>query len=275
MKSIYVALALIFSISLSSFSQNRKLEKAKTSLKDNNATTSSSTNSRNNSRRSSRKSTLDNPIANLFVELVINLTYGIAIESIFERDSEMHFANISEYPYKNDDIGSFTYNPDDFSLSRFNLSNSLVMENKHLYGNDFGIKLNFFKRMDIEADYLQLIEKVNGTADNFSLFSAILNYHRIRTQKFDLWFGVGVMHVGNEVNESGFAYNIGAEWFIKKPISILVNHKGTNINDEEVSKTKLLLKYHIKNYNIISGYQHYTLGSTDINAFSIGFGLSF
>jgi len=122
---------------------------------------------------------------------------------------------------------------------------------------------------------LYLTEKTGVEKDDFSLYAAFLKYHRIRTQKFDAWFGLGIMHVGNDVDKSGFGIGVGAEWFIKKPISLKFSHKWTNINSQEVHKTKLLFKYHLKNYHISSGYEHFKIGVSKIDAFSIGVGASF
>lgn len=274
MKPFYIFIIAFF-ISIIGFSQtnNGKLKKAKTSIKK-----QSNTSSRNNARSSST-STNNNInensfFSNVFMSILYNITYGIVIESVFEKESLMHSANLSEYPYKNDSIGNFTYG-DDYKLARVSISNDFVRESKNLYGNDINIKVNFLKRMDVEVDYLHLVEKLSNETDSFSMHSALINYHRIRTQKLDFWFGLGAMYVGNEVKETGFAYNLGAEWFVKKPISLYVNTKGTAINDQSISKTKIGAKYHIKNYTINSGYQQFKLGISDINTFSIGVGVVF
>jgi opacity protein-like surface antigen len=83
------------------------------------------------------------------------------------------------------------------------------------------------------------------------------------------------MHVGSDVNKTGFGLGIGAEWFVAKPISLKFSHKFTNINDREVNNTKFLLKYHLENYHISSGYERFKIGVSKINAFSIGVGASF
>jgi len=257
------------------FSQSGKLQKAKQSLNTPSTNTSKSVkSSKRNSKKVSRS--YKNPFAEILVRIALYSTYGIFIETPLERDGKMHDAEIAQYPYKEARYGNFIYTDSiNYSIGRFDISNSFVIEDKNLYGNNLNLDFRFFKRMGLEVGYLQLFEKNNGKSDSFSLFSAMVNYHRIRTQKLDVWFGLGIMYVGNNVRKSGFSYGFGAEWFIKKPISLLVSHKSASINQRGVNKTKLLLKYHLKNYHISSGYENFVLAVSTIDAFSIGFGVSF
>jgi opacity protein-like surface antigen len=261
------------SFGIAGFAQNGKLDKAKKDLKDEPVTTSSTTEVREN-RRNIRK---EKPLQNLFTAIALNLTYGVVVETIFERNTEMHYASIAPYPYKSDDYGNFMYadESNDGVLIRLDIANDFIYESKTLYGNDLNLKFRFAKRFDIELDYLQLIEDVSTGTDGFSMYSALVNYHRVRTQKLDFWFGLGTMYVANDVKEFGFAYTLGTEWFITKPISLTGTYKGTSINQHQVDKTTLQLKYYIENYAVTSGYKHYTIASEGINAFSLGFAVSF
>jgi hypothetical protein len=107
------------------------------------------------------------------------------------------------------------------------------------------------------------------------MFSAVLKYHRIRTQRFDAWFGLGFRHIFNDVNKTRFLIGIGGEIFIANPVSLVASHKWATVNSQSVRNTKLLVKYNIKNYRIATGYEQYKLGVSKINAFSIGLEASF
>jgi len=188
----------------------------------------------------------------------------------------MHDAEISYYPYKNKKYGNFIYTDSiNYALARVDISNNFVRENKQLYGNNLSVDVRFLQRFGFEANYLQLYEKTPNGKDTFSLYTTMLNYHRIRTQKFDFWFGLGTMYVGNDVRKFGFSYGFGAEWFVAKPISVLASIKASLINKRSVNTSKFLLKYHLKNYHISTGYEKFTLGVSKINSFSIGVGASF
>ena len=68
---------------------------------------------------------------------------------------------ISEYPYKVKKSGNYLYTDSiNYKLTRFDISNNFLIENKYLYGNDLAIDFRFLKRMGIEVDYLQLFEKL-------------------------------------------------------------------------------------------------------------------
>ncbi|TXD51785.1 MULTISPECIES: hypothetical protein [unclassified Polaribacter] len=275
-KKILFITLFLFSFSSISFSQEGKLDKGKKSLKDQKSTgnigkrTSKTTSSNNNDIQ------IENPLARILWFAAAYTAYGLAIESPWEFNGNMHDAEISNYPYKEQRYGNFIYTDSmNYKISRFDVTNNFVRENSNLYGNNLGVNFRFLKRFALDVDYLYLSENVNNTTDNFSLYSALINYYRIRTQRFEAWFGLGIMHVGSDVDKTGFGLGFGAELFVAKPISIDFSHKWTSINQQEVHKTKVLLKYHIKNYHISSGYEHFKIGVSKIDAFSIGLGASF
>ena len=272
MKSIpfYLLFSLFFTIQI--VAQSGKLHRAKQNLKQQKdlnqyINDSDTTNNKN--------SDSFHPFQDLFIQIMWNITYGIAFETIFEKETKMHRASISKYPYIENKIGNYSYN-DSLSVAyRFSVTDSWLRESTSLSGNNANLQFRFAKRLDINLGYMELKEKTNFTTDNFSLFSAMLNYHRIRTQKLDLWYGLGVMHVANNVNKTGFAYGIGAEWFIVKPISLFTSTKSSIINGETISKNKLLLKYYQKKWQFYAGYQNFKLTTVSVNSLSIGGGYVF
>lgn len=269
----------ILSIHTTLFSQEEKLNKGKKSLKTKKVSNSGGKKAtKSTSSRGSISNDDDamNPFVGIVWSIFAYTAYGVLVESPWEMDGRMHGAEISNYAYKEKNYGNFIYTDStNYNITRFDITNNFVIENSNLYGNNFGVNFRFLKRFAVDVDYLYLSENVNGKRDSFSLYSALLKYHRIRTQRFDAWFGLGMMHVGNDVNKTGFGLGVGAAIFIAKPISFKFSHKWTNINNQEVHKTKLLLKYHIKNYQISSGYEHFKIGVSKINVFSIGVGASF
>ena len=268
--TIILLLSLIFTNSI--FSQTGKLHRAKQNLKqqkDMNQYINDSDTTNN------KDSNSFHPFQDLFVQIMWNITYGIAIETIFEKESKMHRAAISKYPYIENKIGNYSYTDNLSVLYRFSVTDSWLRESTSLYGNNANLQFRFAKRLDVNLGYLELNEKTNFTTDNFSLFSAMLNYHRIRTQKIDLWYGLGVMHVANNVNKTGFAYGIGAEWFFKKPISLYASINSTVINQENLTKSNVLLKYYHKKTQFIGGYQKFKVTTIDVDTFSLGLGYTF
>ncbi|QOD59832.1 hypothetical protein H9I45_10780 [Polaribacter haliotis] len=278
-KNLLLIILLFFSFQMTTFSQEGKLEKGKESIKTSKSSGSSGTvtSKKSTSRRSTiNNNSNDNPFASILWGIAAYTFYGVLVESPWEMNGRMHDAEISNYPYKEARYGNFIYTDStNYNSTRFDITNNFVRESKNLYGNNFGVNFRFLKRFALDVDYLYLSENVNGKQDSFALYSALLKYYRIRTQRFDAWFGLGILHAGSNVKETRFGLGFGAELFITKPISIDFSHKWTVINQEEVHKTKVLLKYHLKNYHISSGYEHFKIGVSKIKALSIGVGASF
>lgn len=278
-KRIHFLSALFVLICFNVFSQEGKLERAKGSLKS----TSSSGNSgvtALNSSKSTATNTTSNTYENPFIRIVwyaaAYTVYGIFFESPWEMKSRMSVAEISNYPYKESKYGNFIYtDATNYNITRFDLYNRFLIESKNLYGNDIGVDFRFLKRFALDLNYTDFLENRNSKRDSFKMFSTLLKYHRIRTQRFDVWFGLGFRHIFNDVKETGFLRGFGGEIFIAKPISLAVSHTWATVNNQSVRNTKLLLKYHIKNYRISSGYEHYKLGVSKIRTFSMGVEASF
>jgi hypothetical protein len=277
MKTLVFALILTVSFSSIGFSQERKLDLAKESLKQKEIVSASSSSGSVKNPKTKVKNPFIEELGLLIFKISIGLAYQISVESYLEKDSKMHKASLSKYPYKEKYFGNYIYTDStkNKSVFRVDVMSSFVYESKILYGNNLNFNFRFAKRFDLELGSLQLFEKVDGSTDNFSLYNAMINYHRIRSQKLDFWFGFGIMYVANDVEKAGFSYGVGAEWFFSKPMSVLATYKGTSINSRTVDKARFLLKYHIKNFNISTGFEHYTLGVSNVNTFSVGVGVSF
>jgi hypothetical protein len=268
-------------ICFQNFSQDGKLGKAKESLKTTKSSGSVGTNSAKRANSSSTKrnndaSGIENPFAKIICYVAAYTVYGAVFESPWEMKGRMSTAEISNYPYKEAKYGNFVYtDATNYKIARFDVYNHFLIESKNVYGNDFGVDFRFLKRFALEINYTTFSEKINGNRDAFNMFSTLLKYYRIRTQRFDAWFGLGFRRIFNDVKETRFLVGFGGEIFIVKPISLEASHKWATVNSQSVRNTKLLLKYNIHNYRIATGYEHYKLGVSTISAFSIGLEASF
>lgn len=274
-KLLYISFLLLL-ISLNGFSQDGKLNKAKESLKEEKSTPSRNVKtSTSTSNRTLFEDTV-NPFVQIFGFIFAYTAYGIVFESPWEQNGRMHDAEISMFPYQKSTFGNFIYTDSiNYKLTRFDIYNHFFIENSNLYGNDFGVDFRFLKRFSLDVNYTTFSEKVDGQKDSFDMLSAMLKYYRIRTQRFDAWFGLGFRSVFNDVHKTRFLVGFGGEIFIAKPISLSASHKWATFNNQSVNNTNLHLKYYHKNYRIISGFEQYKLGVSKINAFSLGVEASF
>ncbi len=275
MKPITLLLLAYFMVSNHGFSQG-KLEKAEKSLSKKEESNRSYNNSRSRSRASNN---YDDTylFGDLLIEIGAIITYGIIFEAPGEAEYAASTASITKYPYLHSKKGNYSYDwGEDAALFRTTLSTRTVVENAKLYGNHLNADFRFFKRIGFEADYLQLWEDNTFFGDNsLAVYTFLAKYHRIRTERFDMYWGLGATYVDGEVDELGFTYGLGAELFFAKPLSLEANFNQAFINDTTVNKFNTLLNYHYKRYTFSGGYEHLKLGSVDFSTFSAGVGVSF
>lgn len=272
-----IILLFSFVFTAATFAQQGKLNKAKQSLKSSNSSgTITSSKSASSGLYVHDDDDYINPFAAIVWYPIFYTVYSTFIESPWEMKGKMHDAEFSIYPYKNKKYGNFIYtNTTNYTIVRLDVYNHFFVENSNLFGNDLGIDFKFLKRFSLDVNYTTLQEKFAGKRGSFNLFSALLKYYRIRTQRLDAWFGLGFRSVFNTVNETRFLLGFGGELFVVKPISLSASYKWATVNQQPVRNTKLLLKYHVKNYRIATGFEQYILGVSKINAFSFGVEASF
>ncbi|GAA4275407.1 hypothetical protein [Aquimarina mytili] len=280
MYRIALIIFLVFSTPTINYSQG-KLEKAEESLskkehqRSGNRSRSRSTNS--NDSEDYQDNFLVEELGFLLVEACLYSTYYIAIESPMEKEFRGSTAAITKYPYLNANKGNYAYERgEDTGLFRTSFSNRFIIENPKITGNHFNLDIRFLRRMGFEADYLQLWEENTNFGNNsLAIFTFMAKYHRIRTEKFNAWWGLGTTYIAREVEELGFAYGLGAEFFFTKPFSLETNFNQTFINKETVNKFNILLNYHVNRYKISGGYEHLKIGHPNFSTFSVGLGISF
>ncbi len=222
-------------------------------------------------------SVLADTFGSLIVDLVLYLSYYTIVETPIENEYRASNASITRYPYLNSKKGNYAYDwGDDTKPFRATLSNRYISENNKLYGNHLNLNMRFLKRAGLEVDYLQLWEENTNFGNNtLAIYSAIGKYHRIRTERFDAWWGLGATYVDGAVDEFGFTYALGAEWFFVKPFSLEANFNQTFINDNTVNKLPVILNYHVNRYKFSGGYQYLKIGSQSFSTFFAGIGISF
>ena len=263
-----------------------KLGKAKKSLSSKSNTASgnggvyTSTASNSSSYDDNDSGFLTNLILELgwpVLKLAAVVPYSLAIESPWEREELGHNALLMSYAFANGNKGLYTYEEDPNSKKfTITISDRFVYENSTIQGNHFNVNARFWKRFGLEADHLLLWENnPNFGKDQLSMFSVLAKYYRVRTERFTGWWGVGFNYIGSGVNETGFAYGLGVEAFIAKPISLEATFNGSWINQEHVSRFNAGVNYHIKNIKLSGGYEYLQVGDPKFSLFSAGVGITF
>jgi len=278
MKNSILYFIFIFFIGVSSYGQS-KIGRAEESLKDKEETTKSSKTKYSSSGggNDSNDNILTELVGGLFIQIFAYTAYGVAFESPFEVKHQASNAYLSKYPYFNSKNGNYTYEWNkDTPIFRTLVSARYIIENSRLKGSQLNMDMRFLKRLGLELNYLQLWENnPNFGKDNLAIYTTLAKYHRVRTKKFNAWWGLGASYVDGAVNEFGFTYGLGTELFFAKPLSLETNFNQTFINSKTVNKFNGLINYHINNYKLIMGYEHLKIGSQNFSTATIGVGAFF
>lgn len=266
MKKFIICFAVLCFAATSVHAQT-KIERSESSLKQ----------SSDRSRSDRDDSDSDDWFFELFGEIFFYLTYYTFFEFPDEVEHPMSQAAITKYPYYASKKGNYNYELDDnFSVFRGEMVGRYVSESNDLKSLDFNLDLRFEKRLGIALGYRQLWEKNPEFGnDRLALYSILVNYHRIRSEQFDLWWGVGTTNVKGNVNKFGFTYAVGAEWFFAKPISMETNFNQTFINSQTVNKFDILLNYHFNRYKLTGGYDQLKIGDQNFRSLTLGVGVFF
>ncbi|MBC8755674.1 hypothetical protein H2O64_13430 [Kordia sp. YSTF-M3] len=262
MKSKITLSILLCCLAFSVANAQGKLNKAKDDLSGSSSSTSSSSSSRNNNRGGGND---DDPgyFDSVFVEIAYHVTIGILL-------GEMEPRYFYEYPYSDGSHGEYSLFTQDYPLKRsqFMISNTVFASGKEFYGNDFKLNFRFIPLVGVEVSHLHFFEQTPKVELGVSSF--MVNYYRIREKNVTGYWGVGATHVGNGVDETGLAYQVGVDIYLNKPFSFGISWKQSLINESSVDEFKLLARYHRKRFSFHGGFNHYQLGSVNINAMGIG-----
>lgn len=271
MKLVFKFFLMLLFVTTFNYSQNGKLKKVKKNLNQH----PHSSKNRLITDVQSNLSNPQNPFKSLIATIFWNITYGIVVESIFEKESKMHDASLAKYPFAERKVGNYTYKRENSVLTNFCIENTYLRESKSLFGDNLQAKFRFAKRMDISLDYVVLLEKNTSFTDVFSFYTLTANYHRIRMQQLDVWYGVGLMHVESNVKKSGINFQIGGEWFVKKPFALQATIQSAIINQESITKSEFLLKFYQKRLHFFSGFEKIQFPSVPFHFFAFGLGFNF
>lgn len=237
-----------------------KLNQAKQNL-----TTKSSTSVRTVTNATTGGSNFSSRSGNIFVDIAFILGF----EAMFGNVEARHF---TPYPYYYDNVnGLYDYGAIDGDQRSYLSANANYFASSSIQGIDARVNYRFLPLLGLELSHNSLFESSAITAsDNLNITSLMLNYYRIRERAVSGWWGLGATYVGNEVQETGFAYQVGLEVYPFQPISLSTTYKQSFINERSINEFKVLAKYHRKKMTYYTGYNDYSLGGVSVSGFVLG-----
>jgi hypothetical protein len=193
-------------------------------------------------------------------------------ESLVDRDWfwSQHF---SVYPYESSNDGLYTAS----SLRKIscNIYGQYLNQGSDLYGLSLRNQFLPLPFISLELDYSYFSERLEKSTDHLHLVNFFVNYHRVRSEFWTLWWGLGTKGVIGENGHFGAALNFGTIIYPGNPVSLQAEYNTGSINSTSVQELLLQLNYHLNQHIIYMGYQKHTAGSTDLDGFIVGTGMYF
>lgn len=195
-------------------------------------------------------------------------------------DRESHLSNgLTKFPYSNGTSGNYqSADPDEPQEKNFRLdvSTSLGYDYENIIVNHTNVKLRPFDYFYLQGDFTQLIESnlTKGGTDQLTIVNGDFGYDRLRFEKFNLGWTVGLRYLGSGVNELGSSFGANTEIFFLRPFSLYSSARFGQVNGIRTNQFDAKVKYFFSEVNIAFGFEHYQLGTSTYNLLTCSIGLS-
>ncbi len=268
MKKTCILLALSL---LPLLAQSQKLGEMKDALKS--GSSSENGGGRNN----------DNTI---WVDLLFDLAWEPLWWLIYRGPSETpaNYVDFNDYPYADGENGLYLpYYGGPGKLMAMQLTGHLQTDEDAVYGGYFQAKWSPNRAISLDVNRLQLLETLddaNGSSsvDHFAITNFNFAYNRVHHEKFQLWWGAGLMLLnggGNEVLYGSPSFNAGFTWYFKRPLSLYADAQLGYPNSVFARQNQLRVQYHLKRFMVYAGLQGTRVGDVRLPSVAVGSGVWF
>lgn len=227
--------------------------------------------------RTSGNNDCDNIFEILFIKGLGSIfKYGL----IGDYTREDHLTNtLTPYALYDGRVGNYENNPDSIAKKHFriDIQDSFLYSDSGLFGNHMEAKIRPSRYFFVQADFDQLYE-LDDAADSYdklSLFHFNVCYDRVRFEKFNFGWNIGIAYIGNEVMKGGFSYGLSAEGFMIRNFSISAAVNWSTINHKPVNTFEIGARYHIRKYFISVGLERLKIADPNYTFAGLGGGIYF
>ena len=210
-----------------------------------------------------------NPLQDIIAWFVSEITYGVLIESFLEKDTPMHDAALTPYPFFNPGEGDYTYDKERVGFRVEAFGNMVTDTHKNITG-EIGGRIRFFKRVSLDLSYTKLPEMPKLAGEFQSQTRLMFNYYRVRTRRFELWYGLGVLFSENKKYNPAVSFNVGAELFLPPKLSISGQGDWGYFEQGVVKNYQLQLNYYISRWRLFAGLKNYRIIGHHLNTIQAG-----
>lgn len=149
-------------------------------------------------------------------------------------------------------------------------------ESLEMYGSHAHLRFSPTRAISIEGNYFNFNERLEtGLVDNLQFYTLSLNYYRVRTPKFNLYWGGGFIGMTRDRNYNSACGNLGLSYYFERPVSLHADAQFSSINGNFVALHQYRLQFHVKRPYMYVGYQQTDVGNQHINAIIGGLGIHF
>ena len=272
-KVLFVVFLFVIGLANTNCYSQGRLGDVKGDIKKEKPKRSSNSGSNGSKSRGSTNNSSDNSgFAYLVAESLVKLTgYAIYYVGYKLPIGEVESRKFFDYPYANGSHGEYSHSFVDLKDKKSNLtfSNTLSMHDKNLFANKASLNYRFIRALGVEASYLQFYE--TDPLEDLNMTSGMLNFYRIREENVTGFWGIGLTHVGSDVQRLGFAYNMGLDVYWGSPISTELYWKQSFINKTALNEFKLMVNYHINKSAISLGLVNHNLAGHNFAMLGAGF----
>ncbi len=218
----------------------------------------------------------------IFTDVAWNLTFRLAWDMLVSfpgEDTLLYKGDYgsvyyTDYPYADPTEGLFSDAPGKQFF--INLAGHYFYDESDLDGVGFRGRASPYPFVSAEVHFTELREHLrSGGEDVLQLYSAFINYNRLRLPRWSLWWGLGLKGMRGSIKHTGFAFNAGTEIFLARPLSLHFSYSGGFLNSRYVPEFFGTLNVHINRFALFGGYQSWTAGSANIDGILTGMKIYF
>ncbi|MBI1227051.1 MAG: hypothetical protein GC192_17600 [Bacteroidetes bacterium] len=195
-----------------------------------------------------------------------------------------NYVGYNDYPYADDENGLYLpaeYEP--VKKMSLQLTGHLQTDEDAVYGGYLQARFSPNRAISLDVNRLQLLETLDddqgGTStDHFSITNFNFAYNRIHHEKFQLWWGAGLMLLnggGNEILYGSPSFNGGFTWYFKKPLSLYADTQLGAPNGVLARQNQLRVQVHLKQFMVYAGFQGTKVGDVRLPSVAVGTGVWF
>jgi len=210
------------------------------------------------------KGNSDNFLIYLLIDIMIN-----SPEVFFGSSTTYSY---SDYPYKNN-AGLFEEN--NTKTWHLDADFAYLKESASLNAINFDVNINPSRYWSMKVKYFRFTERFNFEESQLDLSEFFIQYNRVRRERFNLQWGIGLINMVGEKDRSGLALDLGCELFIYNPISIESNYVFGYLEDAMFSEFDAKINLYRKRFNLFAGYKYISVANVSLNNLMLGIGVNF